>query len=186
MAILTLKRSLAEETEKLINAQIKLEGVSSFIYLAMACWAETQGYENSANFLYHHAEEERMHMMKLIRYVNEAGGYALAPEITGLKYDYDSLRKLYDSVLEHEIEVSKSINNLVDHCFGLKDFATFQFLQWYVIEQREEEALARRIIELFEIIGEGGQGLWMIDTEIGKLAAAMGAGAAVDMSGGEE
>ena len=74
-------------------------------------------------------------------------------------------------ILEHEIEVTKSINNIVDHCFNVKDFATFSFMQWYVTEQREEETVARRALEIFDIIGEEGVGLWTIDQEMGKLHA---------------
>ncbi len=57
----------------------------------------------------------------------------------------------------------------MDHCFKIRDFTTFNFLQWFVTEQREEETLARRAVELFEIIGEDGIGLWTIDQEIGNL-----------------
>jgi ferritin len=71
--------------------------------------------------------------------------------------------------LSHELEVTKSINHIVDHCFKSKDFATFNVLQWYVSEQREEETMARRAVEIFDLIGEDGVGLWMIDQEIGKL-----------------
>jgi ferritin len=74
-------------------------------------------------------------------------------------------------VLNHELDVTRSINSIVDHCFQSKDFATFNFLQWYVMEQREEETIARRAVELFDLIGEEGVGLWMIDQEIGKLEA---------------
>jgi len=42
-------------------------------------------------------------------------------------------------ILEHEIKVTKSINNLVDQTFNAKDFATFCLMQWYVSDQREEE-----------------------------------------------
>lgn len=169
---ITKSRSLLKETEKLLNDQIKLEAVSSAIYLSMGSWAEIKGYENSASFLYDHSEEEKMHMMKIFRYVNEAGGHALYPEITNVPHNYKSLRAIFEEILEHEIVVTKSIHSLVDHCFTNKDFATFQFLQWYVTEQREEETLARRILELFDIIGEEGIGLWTIDQEIGKLGAA--------------
>lgn len=170
--LITKNRSLLSETEKLLNGQIKLEGVSSAIYLSMASWAEIKGYEHSAQFLYDHADEERMHMMKLFRYVNEAGGHSLQPEITGIKYKWDSLRSIFEEVLDHEIVVTKSIHKLVDHCYTEKDFTTFNFLQWYVTEQREEETLARRILEIFDIIGEEGIGLWTIDKEIGKLGDA--------------
>lgn len=175
---ITKSRSLLEETENLLNEQVKLEAVSSYIYLSMASWCEIKGYEHSSAFLYDHADEERMHMMKIFRYVNEAGGHSLVPEITRVPTDFKSLRAIFEQVLEHEIVVTKSIHSLVDHCFDIKDFTTYQFLQWYVTEQREEETLARRILELFDIIGEEGMGLWTIDQEIGKLGGAhIGGGA---------
>ncbi len=177
---ITKSRSLLPETEKLLNDQIKLEAVSSAIYLSMASWAEIKGYDNSSSFLYDHSNEEKMHMMKIFRYVNEAGGHALYPEITGVPHNFKSLKAIFEQVLEHEIIVTKSIHNLVDHCFGNKDFTTFNFLQWYVTEQREEETLARRILEVFDIIGEEGIGLWTIDQEIGKLGSAHTGGGETD------
>ena len=169
--IITKERSLTSETEKLLNSQIEMEGTSSAYYLAMASWCDVKGYVNSAQFLYKHAEEERQHMLKLFSYVNDAGGHALHPQISGLRHAYESLKEIFELILEHEIKVTRSINKLVDHCFGIKDFTTFQFLQWYVTEQREEETMARRALELFDIIGEAGVGLWTIDQEIGKLGA---------------
>lgn len=167
--IVTSKRSITTETEGLLNKQIVMEGKSSAAYLSMASWCETKGYDTSSSFLYKHAEEERMHMLKLFRYVNAAGGHALQPEVSKLKHSFKSLREVFETVLHHELEVTKSINQIVDHCFKIKDFATFNFLQWYVMEQREEETLARRAVEVFDLIGEEGVGLWMIDQEIGKL-----------------
>ncbi len=181
--LVTKNRSLLKETEKLLNKQIEMEGSSSAHYLSMASWCEMKGYENSAEFLYNHSEEERMHMLKLIRYVNEAGGHALQPEINGIKHSFKSLREVFEQILEHEIAVTKSINTLVEHCFNQKDFATFSFLQWYVTEQREEETLARRALELFDIIGEEGIGLWTIDQEVAKLE---GKGSAAQSMGGAE
>ncbi len=168
---ITPSRSLTKETEELLNKQIMMEGKSSAQYLSMASWCESKGYDVSSQFLYKHSEEERMHMLKLFAYVNGAGGHALQPEISGIKHTFKTLREVFDTVLEHELAVTNSINSLVDHCFQIKDFATFNFLQWYVSEQREEEIIARRAVELFNLIGEEGIGLWMIDQEIGKLEA---------------
>ena len=108
-------------------------------------------------------------MLKLFAYINNAGGHALQPEINSLKHEFGSLREVFEEILDHEIKVTNSINEIVDHCLKTKDFATFNFLQWYVTEQREEETLARRAVELFDIIGEEGIGLWTIDQEIAKL-----------------
>ncbi len=163
------KRSLSIETEKLLNKQIVMEGKSSAYYLSMASWCETEGYANASDFLYTHSDEERGHMLKLFRYVNEAGGHALQPEITNIKHTFGSLREVFEDVLKHEIKVTQSIHEIVDHCLSNKDYSTFGFLQWFVTEQREEETLARRALEIFDIIGEEGVGLWTIDQEIGKL-----------------
>ena len=167
--IITPARSLTDETENLLNTQIVKEGTSSAYYLSMASWCEKSGYSNSAEFLYRHSEEERQHMLKIFKYINDAGGHALQPEIVNIKHEFSSLREVFNLILEHEIEVTKSINEIVDHCFNIKDFTTFQFLQWFVTEQREEETLARRAVELFDIIGEEGIGLWTIDQEIANL-----------------
>lgn len=172
--IITPKRSLTEGTERLLNQQIMMEAKSSAYYLSMASWCETQGYSHSAEFLYTHSDEERGHMLKLFRYVNEAGGHALQSQITDVKNKFKSLREVFQLILEHEIQVTQSIHRLVDHCFSTKDFTTFNFLQWFVVEQREEETMARRALEIFNIIGEEGIGLWTIDQEIGKLHDATG------------
>lgn len=177
--IITKNRSLLDETEELLNIQIQKEGYSSAVYLSMASWCEMKGFENSAEFLYQHSEEERMHMLKFFHYINEVGGHAIHPQITDIPTSFVSLRDVFEQVLSHEIDVTRSIHALVDHCFSNKDFTTHNFLQWFVLEQREEETLARRVLEIFDIIGEEGIGLWTIDKEIGKLA---GEGAESDNS----
>jgi ferritin len=166
---LSLNRSISKETEALLNNQIMMEAQASANYLSMASWCDVKGFSNSSRFLYGHSEEERLHMMKLFHYINEAGGHALQPEITGLQHNYDSLRQVFQIILEHELKVTQSINEIVEHCYNVKDFATLNFMQWYVSEQREEELISRRALELFDIIGEEGIGLWTIDQEIGKL-----------------
>ncbi len=167
--IVTKTCSLNSATEKLLNQQIGREGMASAYYLAMASWCDKRGYDHAAELLYQHAEEERTHMLKLVHYINDAGGHALHPDITGIPHEFKSFRAIFELILEHELKVTQAINDLVAHCLEIKDFATCNFLQWYVAEQREEEILARRVLELFDIIGEAGVGIYMLDQEIGKL-----------------
>jgi ferritin len=182
--IVTRKTSLAESTQTLLNQQVGMESNSSSYYLAAASWCEKEGYENAAAYLYRHAEEERSHMMKIFQYINQAGGHALAPSIGEIRHHYASLREVFEEALEHELAVTRSINDIADQCFKTKDFATFQFLQWFVIEQREEEVLSRRALELFDVIGEEAQGLWIIDQEIGKLDTTAANSAMTDLGTG--
>lgn len=159
---------LSKKIEKALNDQIALEAQSSFTYLAMASWADVNGYENSAKFLYAQSAEERDHMLKLFSYINDTGGKALAPKVDPKNENFKSLEVLFKETLKNEQTVTKSINNLVDLCFNERDHSTINFLQWYVAEQHEEEKSFRSILDLFKIIGTDGKGLYHIDKEIGN------------------
>ena len=90
---------LKVKIESALNAQVKIEAESSQIYLAMASWAETEGLGGTAQFLYKHSDEERMHMLKLVQYVNERGGKALIPELSQPAKGYKSLTNLFQTLL---------------------------------------------------------------------------------------
>jgi ferritin len=161
---------LKGKIEDALNAQIKTEAESSQIYLAMASWAETEGLGGSAQFLYKHSDEERMHMLKIVQYVNERGGKAIVPELSKPDMDYKSLTNLFQTLLNHEVAVSAEINNLVDVCLNEKDYTTHNFMQWYVAEQIEEEALARTIMDKLKMIGEDKGGLYLFDRDIESIS----------------
>ena len=82
--------------------------------------------------------------------------------------EFAGLQDVFEKTLEHEIEVTTAINGLADTAFQEKDYSTFNFLQWYVAEQHEEEMLFRGILDKFEILGTDGKSLFMIDREIGR------------------
>ncbi|WP_282628190.1 ferritin [Empedobacter sedimenti] len=152
-----------------LNKQVKLEGDSSQLYLAMASWAEVKGLEGTAEFLYAHADEERMHMLKLIKFINERGGKAFVPQIEEPKQDFSTLKDIFTAILNHEMFVSESINDIVGLTLEERDYSTHNFLQWYVSEQIEEEKLARNILDKLEMIGSDKGGLYLFDRDIVTL-----------------
>ena len=160
---------LSKKIEKVLNDQLKLEAQSSHIYLAMASWAENQGFPGIANFLYAHSDEERMHMMKLLRYINERGGSAEIPQLEKPELSLDGITALFESLRDHEIAVTISINNVVHECLELKDYSTYNFMQWYVSEQLEEEALAHDILDKLKLIGGNAGGLYMFDRDVASF-----------------
>lgn len=158
---------LSKTMQDALNAQVKIEGQSSQVYLAMASWAEIQpGIDNITSFFYRHSDEERMHMLKLIHFINERGGFAMIPSFEQPPLTFPSISHAFKTLLEHEIMVSESINKLVDIALTEKDYATHNFLQWYVAEQIEEEALARNINDKLELIGDEKSGLYLLDRDI--------------------
>ena len=154
---------IAPKIEQALNDQIVMEARSSFLYLAMASWADNKGFEGTAKFLYMHAAEEREHMMRLVHFINGLGGHAKVPEIVGIPHEFDTLPGIFDSILEHEIKVTTAINDLADLCHSSKDYSTFNFLQWYLAEQQEEEQLFSGIVDKFNIIGDSGLALFEMD-----------------------
>jgi ferritin len=160
-----------EIVENALNDQIEKEASSSHFYLAMASWAEENGLEGTANFLYGHSDEERFHMLKLIKFVNERGGKARVPGLSLPPNDFKSLKNVFELLLEHELKVTESINGLVDICLQEKDYTTHNFVQWYVSEQLEEEALARTILDKLTLIGGDSAGLYMFDRDLQQTAA---------------
>lgn len=158
---------LQKNIQEALNNQIKLEAESSQAYLAMAVWAEIQpGLEGVSEFFFQQSDEERVHMLKLIRFVNERGGFAAIPALAQPMVTFPSLKKMFEEYLKHELQVSASINDLVDLSLKEKDYATHNFLQWYVSEQIEEEKTARVLNDKLELIGEDKSGLYLFDRDI--------------------
>ena len=158
---------LSKSVQDALNNQVGLEAASSQAYLAMASWADIQpGLQGVTEFFYTQAEEERVHMLKLIKYVNERGGFAVVPALAQPIITFQSLKRVFEEFLRHELGVSESINDIVHPAFQEKDYATHNFLQWYVAEQMEEERLARVLNEKLEMIGEDKSGLYLFDRDI--------------------
>lgn len=162
---------LTKKMEKALNGQIRIEAESSQVYLSMASWAEVKGLEGISLFMYGHSDEERMHMLKLIKYVNERGGHAHISDLKAPDKDFGSFQKMFQELYAHEIFVSKSINELVHVSLEEKDYATHNFLQWYVAEQIEEEALARNILDKITLIGNDKGGLYLFDRDVQQITA---------------
>tara|TARA_R110002096_G_scaffold378222_7_gene572166 strand:- start:40953 stop:41453 length:501 start_codon:yes stop_codon:yes gene_type:complete len=150
-----------------LQDQIQKEAASSQLYLAMACWADVNGFNGAASFLYRHSDEERMHMLKLVKFINERGGHASIPALKEPVKEFDSLMSVFKTILEHEIIVSESINNIITVCLREQDHSTNNFMQWYISEQLEEEQLARSIIDKLEMIGSDKASLYLFDRELG-------------------
>ncbi len=162
---------VSKKIEKALNNQVYVEAESSQFYLSMASWAETRGYNGSAKFLYEHSDEEREHMLKLIRFINERGGHAIVPALDQPKSEFKSLEQVFQNVLDHEVKVTQEINKVVELCLSQKDYTTHNFMQWYVSEQIEEEAMSRDIMDKLAMIGNDKGGLYLFDRDLENLHA---------------
>lgn len=157
--------------EDAINEQIKKEEHSSRLYMAMASWCEKEGYPGAAKFLYEHSDEERMHMLKFVHFLNDRGGYAVLKELENPTAEFSSLKELFEEVLKHEQYITNAINELYALCNKEQDYTTANFLQWFITEQIEEESLVTGVLDKFNLAEGAKGGLFHIDKELENLAA---------------
>lgn len=158
---------LSKNLEKVLNEQIEKEGYAAQLYLAMASWSETQGYDGISEWFYAQHMEEIEHMLKIMRYVNERGGFAKAPKIEQPPAEFKGVKDLFVAALEHEEMVTRSINDIVEMTLEEKDYTTNNWIQWFVEEQLEEESSVNAIIDKLDMLGE--KNLYIFDRDIMKM-----------------
>ncbi|RMF30954.1 MAG: ferritin [Bacteroidetes bacterium] len=162
---------ISENMTKALNEQIALEGYASFLYLSMAAWCDKEGLNGCSQFMMRQSEEEREHMLRIFNYMFEVDAHALTPAIEQPPHEFESVQKMFEMVYAHEQKVTRAINHLVELAYKEEDYSTMNFLQWYVEEQREEEALMRTILDKIKLIGTGPQSLYFIDKEVEAINA---------------
>jgi ferritin len=144
---------------------------SAYLYQAMSAYVADVGYAGAASWLDHQAEEEMIHARKFYDYILERGGKIKLLAIEEPPEDYGSLLDIFNAALDHEQHITGRINHLVSLARKEEDFATDNFLQWFVAEQVEEESTASDIIAKLKLIGEHIGGIFQLDKELGTRGA---------------
>ena len=156
----------------ILNKQTEKEAYASQLYLSMASWAEAKGLEGISEWFYAQAEEERVHMLKFVRYINERGGHATVPKVDLPPKDFPSVKAVFEASLEHEQMVTAAIGDIVALSLEQKDFTTNNWIQWFVTEQLEEEASVRAILDKLDLLGDGP--LYHFDRDVMNMRGAEG------------
>jgi ferritin len=166
-------KRISNKIEKVLNDQMTREAYQAQIYLSYASWAEYNSYAGVANFLYKHAHEEREHMFKLIKYINDRGGQTKIEAIKAPHSDPKDMEDCLKKVLKHEIDNSAAIDAIVNLAHEEKDWATFNFGQWFVKEQMEEEKLVNNLLDKFNLASKevsNNSNLYEMDKDLGSAS----------------
>ena len=150
-----------------LNKQINKEIYSAYLYMSMSAYSQYIGLKGFANWFMIQYNEEMEHAMKIYTYVNDQGEQVKLMAIDEPPVEFESPLDMFEKTLDHEKFITKSINELADLAIAEKDHATGIFLQWFVTEQIEEEGNDNDIINQLKLIGENGNGLLMLDRELG-------------------
>lgn len=164
-------KRISSTLEQALSTQMNVELFQSHTYLSYGIWATDKGYDGIGNFLFRHSLEERNHAIKFMEYILNRGG---KPTVTALKpadKDPKNMSDCFNQVFKHEVDNTEKIYNLVNMALEEKDWATWNFLQWFVKEQIEEETLAMDLIDKLKIAGgekATDESLFNLDKELGS------------------
>lgn len=159
---------ISSKIEKALNEQLNAELYSAYLYLAMSAYFDENNLSGFAHWMRVQSNEEFSHAMKFYNYLFQRNGKVEFESINSPKTKWKSILEVFENVYKHEQEVTKLIDNLVKLSYDEKDYATNNFLQWFVGEQVEEEATSLKIIDSLKLIGESHSGIFMLDKELGS------------------
>jgi ferritin len=164
---------LSKKMSEALNAQINKEMLSAYLYMAMSAKSSELGYRGFATWFMVQYHEESFHAMKLYNFILDRGGDVRLKAIDEPKGDFSTPLAMFEKTYEHEQSVTKSIHGLYALAVEEKDYAAQALLQWYVMEQVEEEKNDTEILGMLKMAGGNTAGLMFVDRELGsrKLGA---------------
>ena len=159
---------IKKEVLDAMNEQINAESYSAYMYLSMAAYYESIGLSGFAHWMKIQYQEEAAHAIKFFNYVTERGGKVVLKAIPQVPVDFDGIVDVFEKTLVHENHVTELINNLMSVAIAVNDHASQSFLKWFVDEQVEEEANVEKILSTLKLINGQGNGIFLMDRELGQ------------------
>ena len=151
-----------------LNEQLNMEYYSAYSYLAMSAYFLTQNLNGFAHWMRVQAQEELTHGMKIYDFLDDREADIRFSAIDTPKQSWDSPLEVFEDSLAQEQRVSQSIYNIADLALSERDHATHTFLQWFIAEQVEEEAVVRELIDTIKLVGIEGNGLFLLDRDLAQ------------------
>jgi len=158
---------IGSNLEKALNKQLNMELYSAYAYASMAAYFEYKNYNGFASWMRMQAGEEMDHAQKFYEYILNVGGLVVLEAIDKPPADFKTPASVFKGALDHERKVTKAIYKLMDLANAESHHATSTFLQWFVTEQVEEEAVADNIVQRLTMVGDSPEGLFLMDRELG-------------------
>ena len=152
-----------------LNDQLNLEFYSANLYLQMSAWCADKGYEGAASFLKTHSREEMDHMQRLFDYLSDTGALPVLGSIEAPPVTFESLSDVFTRTYQHEQLITSKINELAHAAMTTQDYSTFNFLQWYVAEQHEEEKTFKNVLDKLGMLENSSNGAFLLDKDLGRM-----------------
>ena len=162
---------LSPKLQDAFNRQINAELFSSYLYLSMAAYFESEDLKGMAHWMRIQAGEENQHAMRIFDFINDRSGRVTLTPIEGPKTEWKSPLEIFEEAYKHEQKITGMIGDLMNLAGAEKDGAAHDFLEWFCREQVEEEAAAQLIVAQLKLAGDNGLGRYLIDQQLGQRVA---------------
>lgn len=169
---------LSKTMQDAMNAQIKEEFYSAYIYLSMSAYYESLNLPGFAHWMRLQYEEEVSHALKFLDHINDRGGRVTLAAIEAPPVEFESPLAAFKAAYDHERYITGKIHDLYELATKENDYSALSLLQWFIDEQVEEEKNTLDVVEQLEMIGDHKMGLFMMDRELGQRQPAAEADAA--------
>ncbi|HWU21644.1 MAG TPA: ferritin [Nocardioides sp.] len=123
-----------------LNVQIANELAAHNQYLACAVYYDAQTMPQMAAFFYGQALEEREHAMMMVQYLLDSDARVDFAAVPAAVSGFDDVVAPVALALEQERQVTQQVHELFRIAREEVDFASEQFMSWFVKEQVEEVA----------------------------------------------
>ena len=123
-----------------LNTQIGNELAAHNQYLACAVYYDGQTMPQMAAFFYSQALEERAHAMMMVQYLLDTDADVVIPGVDAPVSTFDDIVAPIALALAQEKRVTDQINGLLKTAREESDYASEQFMAWFIKEQVEEVA----------------------------------------------
>lgn len=155
---------LSDKISKALSNQVNVEFYSAYLYLSMASQADQMGFKGFANWFHVQFQEEMAHALHLNKHILDRGALPLYKAIESPECGFDSLKVMFKKTLAHEQYVTGRIGKIATLAMQENDYATYNFISWYVDEQVEEEASADDILKKLTNIKDNTAMIYALDT----------------------
>ena len=159
---------ISPKMQEAFSAHVTEELYSANLYLAMSAYCESKAFKGFGHWLRVQYQEELAHAGKFVDQLVARGGQLAVGAVPAPPKEFGPPLQLFEAVLAHERRVTESLNRFYALADAEKDSATHVFLQWFVTEQVEEEAMVSEIVDKLRMVGEKSSAALYLDKEYGK------------------
>ena len=121
-----------------LNEQIGNEFAAHQQYVSCAVYFDQLTMPRTAQLFFDQALEERQHAMMMVRYLLDSDAPVRIPAVPAPVNEFPDVVAPVALALEQEKRVTEQIGALIGVARRENDFASDQFMQWFIKEQIEE------------------------------------------------